>query len=205
MARSGSMNSHCSRAFLGVLAWALLGGEATTRMLEFPTTQVTEADVAVSPDGERLVFTILGHLYSMPVQGGTAEQLTFGPCYDNDPAFAPDGRRIAFVSDRDGSGGNLFLLGLATPRLTQVTHGSQAGQPTWTPDGQAILYLRVLPWETDPSRPRSIFAGPALCELRKVALGGDGKPEILRSPGLLRSVFFISGGQPAWTVVEQEG
>ena len=49
-------------------------GEATTRTLDFPTTQVTGADVAVSPDGERLVFTILGHLYSVPVQGGTAEQ-----------------------------------------------------------------------------------------------------------------------------------
>ncbi len=197
------MKSHFARALLGALAWALLCGGAGARELQFKTTQVTDADVAVSPDGKDLVFTILGHLFRMPAGGGDAAQLTFGRCYDNDPAFSPDGLRVAFVSDRDGSGGNVFLLELVTGKLTQVTHESHAAQPTWAPDGKALLYLRVLPREEDP-RPASIFAGPVLCDLRKISVGGDGKPEILRGPGLLRSVFYLPEGQPAWTVVDQE-
>ncbi len=65
------------------------------RTIEFETTEVTEADVTVSPDGEWLIFTILGHLFRVPVDGGRAEQLTFGPHYNVDPVYAPDGARIA--------------------------------------------------------------------------------------------------------------
>ena len=75
------------------------------RTIEFETTEVTEADVALSPDGEWLIFTMLGHLFRLPVEGGDAEQLTFGPYYDTDPVFSPDGARVAFVSDRDGRRG----------------------------------------------------------------------------------------------------
>ncbi|GMQ81730.1 MAG: hypothetical protein BMS9Abin05_1165 [Rhodothermia bacterium] len=46
------------------------------------------------------------------VDGGQAELLTFGPFYDKEPVIAPDGRRIAFVSERDGSNGNIHVLDL---------------------------------------------------------------------------------------------
>ena len=101
------------------------------RTIEFETTEVTEADVALSPDDQWLVFTMLGHLFRLPVEGGTAEQLTFGPYYDSDPVFSPDGNRVAFVSDRDGSEGNVFVLGLADGQITQVTHEPWAGRPAW--------------------------------------------------------------------------
>ena len=61
------------------------------RTIEFETTEVTSPDIAISPDGEWLIFTILGHLFRVPVEGGTAEQLTFGPYYDTKPAVSPDG------------------------------------------------------------------------------------------------------------------
>jgi hypothetical protein len=197
------MQTHLSRTFLSLLAFALLQGPTLARTLVFKTTQVTEADVALSPNGKHLVFALLGHLFRVPVKGGTAEQLTFGPCYDNDPSFSPDGRRIAFVSDRDHSAGNVFVLDVVSNELVQVTHETHAGHPLWTPDGKAILYLRYLPMEENP-RPRSLFAGPALCELRRISLAKDAKPETLRSPSLIKSIFFLSDEQPAWTVVEQE-
>ena len=52
------------------------------RTIQFETTQVTAPDVAVTPDGEWLIFTMLGKLFRLPVKGGEAEQLTFGPYYD---------------------------------------------------------------------------------------------------------------------------
>ena len=95
------------------------------RTIEIETTEVTAPDVAITPDGETLIFTLLGHLLVLPVEGGDAEQLTFGPYYDARPAVSPDGTQVAFQSDRDGSEGNrsmgfvsviivsaLFALGL---------------------------------------------------------------------------------------------
>jgi Tol biopolymer transport system component/imidazolonepropionase-like amidohydrolase len=197
------MTSRYTRHLCGSLASILLCSGTMAGTLEFKATEATDADVTVSPDGKRLVLTILGHLFGMPVTGGDAEQLTFGPCYDNDPTFSPDGRFLAFVSDRDGSGGNVFILELATKKLTRVTREAHAGQPTWSSDGKAILFLRYLPREQD-SRRASIFNQPALCELGKVRVGSEGMAETLRGPGLLRSIFFLSGEQLAWTVVEQE-
>ena len=66
-------------------AWA--GPGAAARTIEFTTTEVTEADVALSPDGQWLIFTMLGHLFRLAVTGGTAEQLTSGPYYDADPVW----------------------------------------------------------------------------------------------------------------------
>jgi imidazolonepropionase-like amidohydrolase/Tol biopolymer transport system component len=197
------MTSRLARSIFCALAWALSGAIATAGTIEFTTTQATDAEVTVSPDGKQLVLTILGHLFLLPAEGGSAEQLTFGPCYDNDPAFSPDGREIAFISDRDTSGGNVFLLELATKKLTKLTDEFRAGQPTWSPDGSAILYVAFLPPEANP-RPRSFFGGPVLCELRKVARGGKGTPETLRGPGLLRSIFYLSAERPAWTIMEQD-
>src|SRR5687767_9075117 len=91
-----------------------------TRTIQFETTQVTQADVTLSPDDQWLVFTMLGHLFKLPAAGGRAEQLTFGPYYDSDAVFSPDGKRIAFVSDREESDRNIFVLELATSKITQV-------------------------------------------------------------------------------------
>ena len=68
------------------------------RTIELDTVEVTRPDITVSPDGEWLIFTMLGHLFRVPAAGGVAEQLTFGPYYDKEPAFSPDGSKVAFVS-----------------------------------------------------------------------------------------------------------
>ncbi|MDA2914863.1 hypothetical protein MYX77_13105, partial [Acidobacteriia bacterium AH_259_A11_L15] len=120
------MKSYLIRSLLCLLACAFVGPVAAARTIEFETTEVTAADVTLSPDGQWLIFTMLGHLFRLPVEGGTAEQLTFGSYYDTDPVFSPDGARVAFVSDRDGSQGNVFVLELATGQITQVTHESWA-------------------------------------------------------------------------------
>ncbi len=170
------------------------------RTIEFETTEVTSPDVTLSPDGQWLIFTMLGHLFRLPVEGGTAEQLTFGPYYDTDPVFSPHGARVAFVSDRDGSEGNIFVLELATGQITQVTHETSAGRPTWTPDGRAIVYLRFV---SEESRYWHGQLGPAPALVRRVVVSG-GEPETLSARAReFRSLFYLPDGRLGWTVIER--
>ncbi|MFQ5816379.1 MAG: TolB family protein, partial [Terriglobia bacterium] len=135
------------------------------------------------------------------VEGGTAEQLTFGPYYDTEPVFSPDGTRVAFVSDRDGSESNVFVLELARGEITQVTREPRADRPTWTPDGQAIVYLRFVPEAAHYWRSNW---GPIPSLVRRVALRGS-EPETLSAPPReIRSLFYLPDGRLAWTVLKRE-
>ena len=58
---------------------------------------------AISPDGTTIAFTYKGDIYTVPVNGGRATQLTTNPAYDTTPIWSPDSKHIAFASDRLGS------------------------------------------------------------------------------------------------------
>ena len=70
-------------------------------------TEGTWMSVDVSPDGQRLVFDLLGDLYLLPIEGGEAEALTSGPAWDMQPVWSPDGRHLVF-NHRTGGNYNVF-------------------------------------------------------------------------------------------------
>ena len=95
---------------------------------------------ALSPDGRRCVYAraTSGNvdLYLKEIGGGDAINLTpDSPGRDMMPDFSPDGERLVFTSERDGGG--TFVMELATGAVRRVTELS--GNPTWMPDGRAIL------------------------------------------------------------------
>jgi imidazolonepropionase-like amidohydrolase/Tol biopolymer transport system component len=167
-----------------------------SRTVTIETREVTSPDVAVSPDGRTLVFTLLGHLFRIDAEGGAAEQLTFGPFYDEDPAFSPDGRRIAFASDRGGGEANLFVLALDTGVLRQVTDGFWAARPVWAPDSESLLYL-------------SYEMGNVNCsshaDVRRVTLDGSAPQRLADSRRSIRAVGFMPDGRPTWVRQESTG
>lgn len=99
----------------------------------------TWMSVDVAPDGEHIVFDLLGDLYEMPMAGGEARSLTSGHAWDMQPRYSPDGRSIAFTSDRSG-GDNIWTLDRDSGELHQVTHESfrLLNNPSWSPDGNYI-------------------------------------------------------------------
>ena len=65
--------------------------------------------VDVSPDGKRIAFDLLGDIYELPIEGGEARALASGMAWDMQPRYSPDGKWIAFTSDRAG-GDNLWIM-----------------------------------------------------------------------------------------------
>jgi len=114
-----------------------------TRTLSFETDEATWISLDVSPDGRTLVFELLGDLYTLPIAGGQAKPITSGLPFDSQPRYSPDGKRIVFLSDRDGSE-NVWTCGPDGGKLKQVTKGATAlyASPEWTPDGQYVVVSR---------------------------------------------------------------
>ncbi|MEM8987281.1 MAG: amidohydrolase family protein [Pseudomonadota bacterium] len=115
------------------------------RILNFTTNEGTWMSLDVSPDGETIVFDMLGDLYLLPVSGGMAEPILQGAAWDIEPRFSPDGAKIAFISDRVGAN-NVWTYDVATGVVKQVTFEVQEGlaSPEWSADGRSIYARQKL-------------------------------------------------------------
>src|SRR5262247_2686690 len=99
----------------------------------------TWMSVDVSPDGREIAFDLLGDIYTVPFSGGEAKALTSGIPWDMQPRYSPDGKWIAFTSDRSG-GDNIWIIDRDGKNPKQVTKENfrLPNSPTWTPDSQYI-------------------------------------------------------------------
>ncbi|MDB9782180.1 amidohydrolase family protein [Winogradskyella sp.] len=111
-----------------------------TRKINFTTDKGTWISVDVSPNGNTIIFDMMGDLYTIPINGGKATRITEGMPYDVHPRYSPDGKSILFISDKSGSD-NLWTMNLTTKTQKQLTkdknkyHVSAA----WSPDGEYIV------------------------------------------------------------------
>jgi imidazolonepropionase-like amidohydrolase/Tol biopolymer transport system component len=150
------------------------------RTIALDTDEGTWISLDVSPDGQTIVFDLLGDLYTMPIAGGTATQLTKGMHYDAQPRFSPDGKFIVFTSDKDG-GDNVWTIDVASKALKQITRGKamRYRSPEWTPDGVYIIVSRA-PSPIGPSKPWMFHKD-----------GGNGI-QLVRDPAPLNGAFPLS-------------
>ncbi|MDY8134561.1 amidohydrolase family protein [Aquimarina sp. 2201CG5-10] len=110
------------------------------RTIEFTTDKGTWISLDVSPDGKTIVFDLMGDIYSIPVNGGKATQITSGMAYDVHPRYSPDGKSLVFISDKSGSD-NIWTLDLATKEDKQITKEKKHNffSAEWTPDGEYLV------------------------------------------------------------------
>ncbi len=115
----------------------------STRTLRFTTDEGTWMSLDVSPNGETIVFDLLGDLYTLPISGGAATRITSGMGFDGQPRYSPDGSRIVFVSDRDGSD-NVWIARSDGSGARQLTDTEWNGyiSPEWTPDGEYVVVTK---------------------------------------------------------------
>ena len=112
----------------------------TDRPLAFATSEATWLSLDLSPDGKTIVFDLLGDLYTLPIAGGEATRITDGQAYDMQPAFSPDGRKLVFVSDRNGSE-NIWVAHAdgTHARAVTTTERENYMSPAWAPDNEYVI------------------------------------------------------------------
>ena len=117
------------------------------RRLRFAASSGTWMSLDRSPDGSKIVFDLLGDLYTMPSRGGTARRISGDLPFDTQPVFSPDGRSIAFVSDRSGSD-NLWIAASDGSHARQLSFGDDDSvlvSPAWAADGKSLFVSRYRP------------------------------------------------------------
>ncbi len=116
----------------------------SSRKANFTVSEGSYMNVDVSPDGKTLVFDLLGNLYTVPAIGGTAKQLTKGLALNLRPVWSPDGKQIAYISDKTGAyrlhirnvNGSLQRI-ISKEPLNGFGHNA-----IWSPNGQYITIDR---------------------------------------------------------------
>ena len=114
------------------------------RQVRFTTSEGTWLSLDVTPDGETIVFELLGDLYALRSSGGEARPVTQGLPFDSQPAVSPDGARIVFVSDRSGND-NLWIAGVDGSQPRQLSFRNDNTlfvSPAWAHDGRSVFVSR---------------------------------------------------------------
>ena len=133
---------------------SLASGQSITMPLAVGIEGTFIRDVAPSPDGTRVAFTVAwyppgwstldGDIYVANIDGTNLRQLTDAPELDDQPAWSPEGSRIAFRSHRSGDW-DIWVMsatgaGQVNLMLNQLPARATDHGPAWSPDGSRIVY-----------------------------------------------------------------
>jgi imidazolonepropionase-like amidohydrolase/Tol biopolymer transport system component len=146
--------------------WDVMNPPGPSYDVPLDVTTGTWMSLDVSPDGKEILFDLLGDLYAIPMSGGEAKAITSGIAWDMQPRYSPNGKWIAFTSDRSG-GDNLWIMNRDGSEPKQVSSESfrLLNQPAWSPDSEYVVGRKHFTSE------RSLGAGEMWLYHRT---GGDG-------------------------------
>jgi Tol biopolymer transport system component len=157
-------------------------------------------ELALSPDGKKVAFTVHGEVFSASAKdGGDAIRVTNTAGEEAELAWAPDSRRLVYRSDRDRVH-HLFLYDFATGKETALTSGpGRDNLPHFSPDGKLIAFLRnatelrVLDSASKADRlvATGVFDTPPFFDLQQMAWSPDS-----------RFIAYFTAGAKAFTGVQ---
>lgn len=120
--------------------WDVNHPDGPFKEITFTANEGTWMNLDVSPDGNEIVFDLLGDIYSIPVTGGPAKILRQGLAFEVQPRYSPDGKKILFTSDA-GGGDNIWVMDRDSSHSRQITKESfrLLNNAVWSPDGKYII------------------------------------------------------------------
>jgi tricorn protease len=161
----------------------------------------------ISPDGRQVVFSYKGDIWIVDAIGGIARPVTMHEAHEIAPCFSPDGRSIAFSSNRHGSY-DVFVVSVLGGRPKRLTFDSGSEAVTgWTPDGKSVIYSsnRGDEFPTHPDLYKIDVAGGreqriTTTEARQGVMSPDGaKIAYVRGPGFsFRKGYRGSSNDDIW-------
>ena len=154
---------------------------------------------SISPDGQQIAFCYKGDIYSVDAQGGDAVRLTSVSAYDTAPVWSPDGKSIAFASDRAGQF-DVYLMSAQGGEARRLTFNSNAETPVaFSPDGGKVLFCAAL---QDPAQ-SALFPTSAMNELYAVPVEGGRTEQVLATPA--EAVSFLPGSGGSFLYQDNKG
>lgn len=199
-----------------LLAVASLSAQQSKGGLEAATLFQMESvsQPRISPDGKLIVFSRgwvdrmkdqqRSNLWLIDAEGTEKRlrELTSGNWRDTNPVWSPDGRKIAFLSDRDGAT-QLHVMWIDTRDIAQLTHVERAPSSiAWSPDGKKLAFTMTVPDKetplkvTLPERPQGAqWAKPAVI-VDRLTWARDGVGPVPKGFTHIFLVDAITGGTP---------
>jgi Tol biopolymer transport system component/C-terminal processing protease CtpA/Prc len=165
-----------------LVAWlALLGVLAAVRSPDAQAAPPGEAlwlrYPAISPDATRIAFAYRGDLWTVPSAGGRAVPLTSHAAHETHPVWSPDGRWIAYASDRHGNFDVFAVASDGGPERRLTYHSSTEMPGGFTADGKAVLFSA-----RRQDAPEAMLGSTFLTELWSVPVEGGRPVQVLTTP-----------------------
>jgi dipeptidyl aminopeptidase/acylaminoacyl peptidase len=167
---------------------------------------------AINPDGKSILFTRTwtdklndrsnSSLWITDFEGKRVRELTSGNWRDTSPVWSPDGRKVAFISDRDGTS-QIHVMWLETREIAQLTHVADSPQSlAWSPDGRRLAFSMFITDEKPilkvelPPRPKNAkWADPAII-IDRLSWRSDGRGPLPKGYSHIFVIDAELGGTP---------
>ena len=205
-------------AALAAIGIVMLAGvkaaDAQSRLLTKETFLDMESvsSPAIAPDGRQIVFSrewidavkdqSRANLWIVDASGTRVRQLTSGPWRDSSPVWAPDSKRLAFLSDREGTA-QLYVLFVDTGEVARLTTGERPPSGVrWSPDGRQVAFTMFVPDETPilpvqlPRRPRGAEWAKGATLVDRLAWARDGEGPVEKGYTHVYVLDATIGGTP---------